>query len=74
MKRLFLILSAVCMSNTNTKAELLYKENQNCYTVLILLNATPQWLSLSRDERSAFFEKEVIRSFRRLAIRLRSVV
>ncbi len=28
------------------------------YTILILMNATPKWLSHTRDERSAFFEKK----------------
>ena len=33
------------------------------YTILILMNATPEWLSLTRNERSIFFEKEVIPIF-----------
>ncbi|RRA97557.1 darcynin family protein [Larkinella rosea] len=29
------------------------------YTILLLLNAKPQWLSLSRNERNTYFEKTV---------------
>ena len=29
------------------------------FTILILLNATPQWLSLSRNQRSEFVSKEL---------------
>ena len=32
---------------------------QKPYTILVLMNATPQWLSLTRDERSRFVEKEL---------------
>jgi hypothetical protein len=34
-------------------------ENQKPYTVLMLMNATPKWLSLTRDERSEFVENEL---------------
>jgi hypothetical protein len=33
------------------------------YTILVLMNATPAWLSLSRDDRSKFFEKAVAPAF-----------
>ncbi len=33
------------------------------YTILILMNATPAWLSLSREARGEFFEKEVMPVF-----------
>jgi hypothetical protein len=29
------------------------------YTILFLLNATPKWLQLTRDERSSFVQKEL---------------
>lgn len=29
------------------------------YTILLLMNATPAWLSLTRDERSAFFDATI---------------
>jgi len=33
------------------------------YTVLVLMNATAQWLSLSRESRAEFFEKSVVPIF-----------
>lgn len=42
-------------------------EQQKPYTVLLLMNATPQWLSLSRDQRSRFFEKEVMPALQQAA-------
>ncbi len=36
------------------------------YTILILMNATPKWLSHTREERSAFFEKKVIPVFQKV--------
>jgi hypothetical protein len=32
---------------------------QKPYTILVLMNATPKWLSLSRNERGKFVEKEL---------------
>jgi len=34
-------------------------ENKKPYTILVLMNAAPEWLSLKRDERSKFVEKEL---------------
>ena len=34
-------------------------ETKKPYTVLVLMNAKPQWLSLTRDERNEFVEKEL---------------
>lgn len=33
------------------------------YTVLVLMTATPQWLSLTRDARADFFQKSVMPIF-----------
>ncbi|WP_300671344.1 darcynin family protein [Soonwooa sp.] len=33
--------------------------NKPPYTILVLMNTTPDWLSLSRDERSQFFTKTI---------------
>ncbi|KPM49047.1 hypothetical protein AFM12_08975 [Jiulongibacter sediminis] len=33
--------------------------DQKPYTILVLMNAAPQWLTLSREERSTFVEKEL---------------
>jgi len=38
-------------------------KNEKPYTILILMNATPAWLSLSRDERNNYFEKKVVPIF-----------
>ncbi|MBA4853828.1 darcynin family protein [Emticicia sp. BO119] len=35
-------------------------ELKKSYTILILMNATPQWLSLTRDQRSLFFETQLL--------------
>jgi hypothetical protein len=40
---------------------------QKPYTILVLMNATPKWLSLTRDERSEFVEKELTPIFIRVS-------
>ena len=40
--------------------------HQKPYTILVLMNATPKWLSLSRDERSIFFEEKVTPIFQKV--------
>lgn len=40
-------------------------ESKKPYTILVLMNATPKWLSLTREERSRFFETEVMPIFAR---------
>ncbi|MBL3658722.1 darcynin family protein [Fulvivirga sediminis] len=42
-------------------------EKQKPYTILVLMNATPDWLSLSRTERSEFLEKELNPIFYKVA-------
>jgi len=42
-------------------------ENQKPYTILILMNATSEWLSLTRDERSEFVEEEISPIFIRVS-------
>jgi hypothetical protein len=42
-------------------------DNKKPYTVLILMNATPGWLSLSRDGRSIFFEESITPVFRKVS-------
>jgi hypothetical protein len=37
------------------------------FTILLLMNATPQWLRLSREERSAYFEKSIAPVFARVS-------
>ncbi|SFB98998.1 Darcynin, protein of unknown function [Flagellimonas taeanensis] len=33
---------------------------QKPYTILVLMGATPSWLSLTRDQRSSFVEKDLL--------------
>lgn len=42
-------------------------EPQKPYTILVLMNATPQWLTLNREERSEFVEKELTPIFVRVS-------
>jgi len=35
------------------------------FTVIILLNATPAWLSLSREDRDLYFRNEIVPIFER---------
>lgn len=41
-------------------------ETKKPYTILVLMNATPKWLSLTRDQRSQFFEKQVMPIFQKV--------
>lgn len=41
--------------------------NAKPYTIVVLLNATPAWLSLSRNERSQYFADVVMPIFKRVA-------
>lgn len=67
MNKLILILfTALCLSGyAQTKRSDM--ENKKPYTILVLMNATPKWLSLSRDERSQFVEKELTPIFVRVS-------
>lgn len=40
--------------------------NNKDFTILLLLKATPQWLSLSRTERTAFFNDRVAPLFQKV--------
>lgn len=52
-----LLFFGTVISHAQTKPEEM--ENQKTYTTLVLLNATPQWLSLTREKRNEFFEKKI---------------
>lgn len=41
-------------------------ETKKPYTILVLMNATPQWLSLKRAQRSQFFEKHLMPVFQKV--------
>lgn len=58
MKKLFLfLLTALSLTaNAQTKQNAM---EQEAYVVLVLMNATPQWLTLTREERSKFVEKDL---------------
>ncbi|HBF21693.1 MAG: hypothetical protein CMI36_14885 [Owenweeksia sp.] len=66
MKKLLLILLTAWCLGAHAQNEPNTMENQKPYTILILMNATPQWLALSRDERSAFVEKKLTPIFARV--------
>ena len=55
---LFTLLTVLVVTTTNAQTSE-KMSNQKPYTILVLMNATPKWLSLSRDERSKFFEEKV---------------
>ncbi len=42
-------------------------EHSKPYTILVLMNATAQWLTLNREERSEFVEKELTPIFARVS-------
>jgi len=42
-------------------------EHQKPYTVLVLMNATAKWLSITRNERSKFLEEELTPIFVRVS-------
>lgn len=66
MKHLLLITIAALSYTCKAQTIFTKMDNQKPYTALVLLNATPQWLSLTRDERSIFFEKEVLPIFQKV--------
>jgi hypothetical protein len=74
MKRvIFILLMALSFSGhaqpvrSNQETNQSDMTNQKPYTILVLMNATPKWLSLTRDERSRFVEKELTPIFVRVS-------
>lgn len=63
MKKLILLTLMALSMVGHAKTPFSQMKNDKPYTVLVLMNATPQWLSLSRDDRSKFFEKELLPIF-----------
>ncbi|MCL6218027.1 darcynin family protein [Zunongwangia pacifica] len=59
---LFLALSLTASAQTNKNTM-----KQKPYTILVLMNATSSWLSLTRSERSKFVEKELTPIFIRVS-------
>ena len=55
-----LILFSIIISSITSKAQTnQITMEQKPYTILVLMNATPKWLSLTREERSKFVEKVI---------------
>lgn len=67
MKQIILILLTAFSLPVTAQTKQSDMEKQKPYTILVLMNATPKWLSLTRDERSKFFEKEIMPVFQRVA-------
>ena len=67
MKKLILILITALSLVANAQTKQTDMEIQKPYTVLVLMNATQEWLSLTRDERSKFVEKELTPIFVRVS-------
>lgn len=66
MKKLILTLFTALSLVANAQTKQSDMEIQKPYTILVLMNATPKWLSLTRDERSKFVEKELTPIFARV--------
>ncbi len=41
--------------------------NQKPFTILLLMNATPSWLRLSREERGSYFENSIVPLFQQVS-------
>ena len=64
MKKCILFLFTALSLSSNAQTE--NTMEQKPYTILVLMNATSEWLSLSRNERSKFVEKELTPVFLRV--------
>ncbi|WP_111307643.1 darcynin family protein [Confluentibacter sediminis] len=67
MKKLLLILFTALSLVANAQPKQSDMENKKPYTILVLMNATPKWLSLTREQRSEFVEKELTPIFVRVS-------
>ena len=67
MKKLLLILFVALSLIANAQSNQSDMKNKKPYTILVLMNATPKWLSLTRDKRSKFVEKELTPIFVRVS-------
>lgn len=59
-KSVLLLFTFLLPFAANSQNTTLSTETKTPYTILLLLNATPKWLSLSRDQRAHFFESKII--------------
>lgn len=67
MKSLLLIIFAALSLAANAQTTQKPMEKQKPYTILVLMNANARWLSLSRDQRAGFFEKEIVPVFQQVS-------
>lgn len=67
MKKCLLLIISIWSLTAKTQNQPNPMTQQKPYTIVILMNASPKWLSLSRDERSKFFEKELQPVFARVS-------
>jgi len=65
-KILFTFLTVLLLTVGKAQSRLNTMETQKPYTILVLMNATPQWLSLTRDQRSQFFETQLMPVFQKV--------
>jgi len=61
MQKTILLLLTLCLSVSPSISQNM--KNHKPFTVLVLMNATPQWLSLTRQQRTEFFETSVAPAF-----------
>ena len=65
-KIFFTLLTALLLTTGKAQSRIDTMDTKKPYTILVLMNATPQWLSLTRDQRSQFFEKQIIPVFQKV--------
>jgi len=66
MKTILFTLLTVLVVGTSNAQTRNRMNNTKPYTILVLMNATSKWLSLSREERSTFFESNVTPIFQKV--------
>ncbi|MDF2379992.1 hypothetical protein JMG10_00840 [Nostoc ellipsosporum NOK] len=67
MKSLLLMAFALWSLSADAQPKQKIMNNPKPYTILVLMNAKASWLTLSRNERALFFEKEVVPAFRKVS-------
>jgi hypothetical protein len=67
MKKLFLMLLTTWTVAAHAQTTGSDPDPRKSHTILVLMNATPSWLSLTREDRSRFFEKELTPIFKRVS-------
>lgn len=66
IKIILTFLTVLLLTVGKAQSRLNTMETQKPYTILVLMNATPQWLSLTRDQRSQFFETQLMPVFQKV--------